>query len=289
MQAQPATGRGFTLIELLVVIAIIAILAAILFPVFAQAREKARQTSCLANINQLIKSAMMYKDDYDGFYPQLHLSPGPRKDIFEIRYWHILLYPYTKNWDVFVCPSCAKDNDKTGPGKSRLKEDKAVIGSTCDVYKPPDLPGSNAEELRRKYTFKPLDESWVGTGGYGWNACATRVPGTNGSQSINDAAFVAPSSTLMIGEFTKSMNGGALYPPPSNLDYVKKYGIQDGCGWTASFYAPNADGVPYGWQMSSRHNDGANVSFFDGHSKWTRREWLEANPQIFHQDSTRLP
>ena len=97
---------GFTLIELLVVIAIIAILAAILFPVFAQAREKARQTSCLANINQMVKAAMMYKDDYDGFYPQLHLSPGPRKDIFEIRYWHILIYPYVKNWQVFVCPSC---------------------------------------------------------------------------------------------------------------------------------------------------------------------------------------
>src|SRR5213082_1669007 len=61
--------RGFTLIELLVVIAIIAILAAILFPVFAQAREKARQTSCLSNIKQLGLSAMMYVEDYDETYP----------------------------------------------------------------------------------------------------------------------------------------------------------------------------------------------------------------------------
>ncbi|NUQ70467.1 MAG: prepilin-type N-terminal cleavage/methylation domain-containing protein, partial [Chthonomonadales bacterium] len=58
-------AHGFTLIELLVVIAIIAILAAILFPVFAQAREKARQTSCLSNMKQLMTSAMMYVQDYD--------------------------------------------------------------------------------------------------------------------------------------------------------------------------------------------------------------------------------
>src|SRR5262247_1312169 len=105
---------AFTLIELLVVIAIIAILAAILFPVFAQAREKARQASCLSNINQLVKSAMMYKDDYDGYYPQLHISCGPNSAQIsngcEIRYWHILLHPYVKNWSVYRCPSCGSDN-----------------------------------------------------------------------------------------------------------------------------------------------------------------------------------
>src|SRR5437764_14997077 len=69
-RSAPSARRGFTLIELLVVIALIAILAAILFPVFAQAREAARKAGCLSNLNQLAKSTMMYGQDYDEtFYP----------------------------------------------------------------------------------------------------------------------------------------------------------------------------------------------------------------------------
>ena len=68
--------RGFTLIELLVVIAVIAILAAILFPVFAQAREKARQTQCLSNLRQNIQSVLMYTNDYDTLYPRALAARG---------------------------------------------------------------------------------------------------------------------------------------------------------------------------------------------------------------------
>jgi len=73
---EPETRRGFTLIELLVVIAIIAILAAILFPVFARAREKARTASCQNNMKQLGIGLMMYVQDYDGKYPLDSYGPG---------------------------------------------------------------------------------------------------------------------------------------------------------------------------------------------------------------------
>ena len=93
--------RGFTLIELLVVIAIIAILAAILFPVFARAREKARQASCLSNVKQLELAAMMYVQDYDDTLIRCYYPGAPATaDI-----WYELLYPYIKNQDIWYCPS----------------------------------------------------------------------------------------------------------------------------------------------------------------------------------------
>ena len=99
--------RGFTLIELLVVIAIIAILAAILFPVFAKAREKARQTSCLSNMKQLGLGMLMYAQDYDGnifYYAQTNTEVTPYQG--ESGYQTLsLYYPYIKNSQVYVCPS----------------------------------------------------------------------------------------------------------------------------------------------------------------------------------------
>ena len=89
--------RGFTLIELLVVIAIIAILAAILFPVFARAREKARQTSCLSNTKQLGLGTMMYASDYDDFVVAIYNENG--------YYWWHGLEPYLKNDQIWICPS----------------------------------------------------------------------------------------------------------------------------------------------------------------------------------------
>jgi prepilin-type N-terminal cleavage/methylation domain-containing protein/prepilin-type processing-associated H-X9-DG protein len=89
---------GFTLIELLVVIAIIAILAAILFPVFAQAREKARSTTCLSNMKQLGTATTMYMQDYDGAYP-LAWYQTPQYG------FDVVLFPYIKSYQVFECPS----------------------------------------------------------------------------------------------------------------------------------------------------------------------------------------
>jgi prepilin-type N-terminal cleavage/methylation domain-containing protein/prepilin-type processing-associated H-X9-DG protein len=91
--------HGFTLIELLVVIAIIAILAAILFPVFAKAREKARQTSCNSNLRQIGLGLQQYVNDWDDTYPSVH-SPGQivGDPVTTIQ-------PYVKNWQFLYCPS----------------------------------------------------------------------------------------------------------------------------------------------------------------------------------------
>jgi len=92
---------GFTLIELLVVIAIIAILAAILFPVFARAREKARQSACSSNLKQLALSILMYVQDYDERFPGSYCALNPTGT----GRWHTLVEPYVKNRDLFICPS----------------------------------------------------------------------------------------------------------------------------------------------------------------------------------------
>src|SRR5690554_4069951 len=102
--------RGFTLIELLVVIAIIAILAAILFPVFARAREKARQSSCLSNCKQIDLAANMYAQDYDDkftFYATYVPAGTPRPVTggTGTHYWWDTLHPYVNNKQIFVCPS----------------------------------------------------------------------------------------------------------------------------------------------------------------------------------------
>jgi prepilin-type N-terminal cleavage/methylation domain-containing protein/prepilin-type processing-associated H-X9-DG protein len=94
--------RGFTLIELLVVIAIIAILAAILFPVFARAREKARQASCLSNIKQMSLGMLMYVQDYDEMFPD---EAWGSSSVDPWIFWPHQIQPYVKNWQMFGCPS----------------------------------------------------------------------------------------------------------------------------------------------------------------------------------------
>src|SRR5437868_10112688 len=108
--------RAFTLIELLVVIAIIAILAAILFPVFAQAREKARAISCLSNLKQIGLGCMMYLQDYDETYPSGWM-PGENNAPSGTTMWRVVLQPYIQkygnpadmydtrgNWGIYSCP-----------------------------------------------------------------------------------------------------------------------------------------------------------------------------------------
>ena len=98
--------RGFTRIELLVVIAIIASLAAILFPVFARAREKARQASCQSNLKQLGLALKMYCQDYDDLNTRIYIGSGA-----QAYRWHQLVQPYIKNLDIFRCLSSGQLKD----------------------------------------------------------------------------------------------------------------------------------------------------------------------------------
>jgi prepilin-type N-terminal cleavage/methylation domain-containing protein/prepilin-type processing-associated H-X9-DG protein len=118
-------SRGFTLIELLVVIAIIAILAAILFPVFAQARSKARQTSCLSNMKQIGTGLYMYTQDYDevlagndtnaeGFdRPRGFLQPQSNT-LYDRRNWAREVQPYIKNIQIYRCPEARARSSYNG-------------------------------------------------------------------------------------------------------------------------------------------------------------------------------
>jgi len=99
----PGPWRGFTLIELLVVIAIIALLAAILFPVFARARENARKSSCQNNLKQIGIGIMQYVQDYDETYPPAR-ARGHRADGDWVP-WHYVIQPYVKSYQLLECPS----------------------------------------------------------------------------------------------------------------------------------------------------------------------------------------
>lgn len=159
--------KGFTLIELLVVIAIIAILAAILFPVFAKAREKARQASCQSNLKQLAQACMMYVDDYDERNLNLHFGSFGGVDFTvpddsgtTALSWRSMIEPYTKNWNLHVCPS-----------------------GTSIINPASRDPNGNWHPALR--------------GNYGWNM--TRF-GDGRPDNRSMADFPVPAETIMLGE-----------------------------------------------------------------------------------------
>jgi len=120
---RPAAGLlGFTLIELLVVIAIIAILAAILFPVFAKVREKARQTACVSNEKQIAMAMLMYEQDYDGYFPSDTFAFGITEESGQWLNTMMLVDPYLNSSHVWACPS------------NPVNQFAMNYGSTADAY-----------------------------------------------------------------------------------------------------------------------------------------------------------
>ena len=156
--------EGFTLIELLVVIAIIAILAAILFPVFARARENARKASCQSNLKQIGLSVYMYTEDYDERLPMGHTNndgtqaTDPSTDSYM---WMDAIQPYVKSEQIFTCPSDSSE--------------KYVY------YK--NLPAGNSN----KYF-----------GSYEMNECYTGDPTYHSAAFVSLAAIDYPASTVYV-------------------------------------------------------------------------------------------
>jgi prepilin-type N-terminal cleavage/methylation domain-containing protein/prepilin-type processing-associated H-X9-DG protein len=229
--------RGFTLIELLVVIAIIAILAAILFPVFAQAREKARSTACLSNLKQMANAISMYVIDNE-LYPVYSYPTGNTR-------WHTILQPYVKNEGIFVCPSSAYGrfhfrNMGYGYNYQYLARDAARGG-----------PGASHEaQIEYSAETVAIADSW-GTGGWAQNPQPWSDTANDCDRYGNHGYTIDPP----------------LLPTPSPPNRF-------GTSCTPSSPLPGYPGAGH-TRIATRHSGGANVAFCDGHAKWMRREVLE--------------
>ncbi len=264
--------KGFTLIELLVVIAIIAILAAILFPVFAQAREKARQISCVSNEKQLALAIIMYSGDYDEYYPPAENGNLARDVAGEC--WQTCILPYIKSTNVFACPDdSAAPLDAQHPG---LYGCSYAVNSFADWY--------NSDNYHFT-TVGPMAVLGHGAGN-GYN---------NNQGPINQALMTQPSGTILLAEVWNSNaeknDSGCVFDAffcTNDILFGQAYTItaaQDGAGlyipWGGQDSNPNCCAYPSGstyvdnaLELSvpngsvSVHGQGtSNFAFVDGHVK----------------------
>ncbi|MBW3635146.1 MAG: DUF1559 domain-containing protein [Armatimonadetes bacterium] len=222
---QKLVQRGFTLIELLVVIAIIAILAAILFPVFGRARENARRSSCQSNMKQLGLAVMQYAQDYDEMYPM-----GMRNNWTNA--WAVTVQPYAKSYEVFRCPneSNIKPRDGwewSGPtisyaanmysnGCNTLWGVMGTQGSSCLNMPSRKISavGRAAETilLSERHNTQVVKESGVGTGvnysiglsGQSWLGGITYTQIPNGSLPATNAYPTGPNGAVTPAHFETS-------------------------------------------------------------------------------------
>ncbi len=247
--------RGFTLIELLVVIAIIAILAAILFPVFSQAREKARQASCASNLKQLALAILMYVQDYDELFPIGHYDgwagtwyvmttpPDARPGSTALRstYWSNAIYPYIKNWQIYTCPSAANELD---------------------------LGGVTGDRILCSYTYNTLLTRYPMAGVVSPSVCILIWEG------LGDMSLVSTASTMPLW-----WGGSIVYKPYDTLGMMGRAGratVHNG-GSNKAYVDGHVKWTrePGGWQQSvwaAVDDQGYPASFWwDGYCPWLFR------------------
>ena len=234
---------GFTLIELLVVIAIIAILAAILFPVFATAREKARASTCTSNLKQLGVGMLQYVQDYDDMYPS---GSGTWMNgttlVSNYQGWAGQIYPYVKAIGVYTCPDDTLVSTINWQAQISYAMNYQIMVGKAGGF----MQGLQASQLQAPANTVALFEAEGGLA----NECSVAGPITCDNTS--------PSG-----------DGWPTVDVANNGDY------NNGSSTTAVVYATGVMGTPFtstAYYIAPRHTGGANWLAADGHVKWLRGE-----------------
>ena len=244
--------RAFTLIELLVVIAIIAILAAILFPVFARAREQARKTSCLSNTKQLNTSLLMYVQDFDETYPFANWRPdvAPWNVNKYAAEWQNAIQPYIKNEQILHCPS-----------------DVNPLMDANDIANPGGPTGPRTVTSYLYNGFLGTDIERVNDAPQGLSP-----------RSLAAVTYPARNVLFMEGKLPSKQPNNT-----SGLDYKGRLSLWSNANFVDGRQQPITGGCANGnpiRQYNLTRHEGGNVGFSDGHSKfiiYRTPSQLEAN------------
>ena len=289
--------RAFTLIELLVVIAIIAILAAILFPVFAQAKEAAKKTACLSNLKQLGLAAYQYESDNDGALYHHHedwvLDDGTLvKDLptnvaacvgggygnsQAEKPWAIFFQPYMKSRSMLFCPSdpVARSINQASDlfGYNGAIN---VIGTECGVA--PNGEQCKAEEGNLNLWSYALNSIFT------HKSCRYAVEGAlNGYATESALSGLSDPNVIMFSE----RNSAGLTDPSSSFYYISQDDYDTWAGEGALIQWGSGSRPKEGWITPNRHNGGSNYIYADSHARWAR--WGRARLDQYPDHVVRQP